>query len=363
MDHTKVRRSKGSSNVFAEWVRMMSLYLVDKHSEDGVVENQYSRCRLHAETRIRHGVTIVEVLVIIAVMSLLIALLLPAVQAARRTALSIQCKNNLYQIGRALHEFESQHGAFPDASYAKQLLPHLDQKALFERINADNVMHGILVVAHVPSCPKLSGAAVPVYACPEDSLQQGINGLALNYLLNKGTGYGGYDDGFMKSVAELKPKDISDGLSNTVAISEKLLSSRKKAFGEGLYHPTTDEALRNYASTDRFSSPSQRGEFLNACSTNVVWLKDHGPRPCTPQGNCLPHLLNLLMPPNSHSCMNGFHSFDWDPARYGALTATSLHSGGVHTLFADGSVRFVANNVHVPLWQAIGTRNGGEVAF
>ena len=331
--------------------------------EDGVVENRFIRQRPHKKTRSHRGVTIVEIIVIIAVISLLIALLLPAIQSARRAALSIQCKNNLYQIGRALHEFESQHGAFPDASYAKQLLPHLDQKALFERISADNVMHGILVVAHVPSCPKLSGAAVPVYACPEDSLQQGINGLALNYLLNKGTGYGGYNDGFKKTMGELKPSDISDGLSNTVAISEKLLSSRKDAFGDRLYQPTADERLRNYAHTDQYPNPSQRDEFLNACSTNVVWRDGGGLQPCTPQWNCLPHLLNLLMPPNSHSCMNGFESFDWDPGRYAALTATSLHSGGVHTLFADGSVRFVANNVHVPLWQAIGTRNGGEVAF
>jgi prepilin-type processing-associated H-X9-DG protein len=252
---------------------------------------------------------------------------------------------------------------FPDDSYSKQLLPHLDQKALFERITADNVMYMILIPANISRCPKLMGAAVPVYACPEDPLQQGINGLALNYLLNKGTGYGGYNDGFKKTMGELKPSDISDGLSNTVAISEKLLSSRKDAFGGNFYEPTADERLRNYAHTDQYPDPSQRNEFLNACSTNVVWRDGGGLQPCTPQGNCLPYLLNLLMPPNSHSCMNGFDSFDWDPGRYAALTATSLHSGGVHTLFADGSVRFVANNVHLPLWQAIGTRSGGEVAF
>ena len=327
------------------------------------MENKYCRSGPHEKTRSHRGVTIVEIIAIIAVISLLIALLLPAVQSARRTACSVQCKNNLYQIGRALHEFESQHGVFPDASYSKQLLPHLDQKALFERINADNVWYMNLIPANISRCPKLLGAAVPVYACPEDPLQQGINGLALNYLLNEGTGYGGYDNGFMKSVAGLKARDISDGLSNTVAISEKLLSSRKDAFGANFYDPTADERLRNYAHTDQYPNPSQKDEFLNACATNVVWLDGGGLKPCTPQGNCSSYLLNLLMPPNSHSCMNGFDSFDWDPGKYAALTATSLHSGGVNTLVADGSVRFVANNVHIPLWQAIGTRNGGEVGF
>ena len=334
-----------------------------KRSEDGTVNIWNTQQRRQRLVCIRHGVTIVEIIVIIAVISLLIALLLPAIQSARRTALSIQCKNNLYQIGRALHEFESQHGAYPDASYSKQLLPHLDQKALFERITTNNVFYVVLITANISRCPKLMGAAVPVYACPEDSLQKGINGLALSYLLNMGTGYGGYNDGFVKPVPGLKPRDISDGLSNTVAISEKLLSSRKDAFGGNFYEPNADERLRNFANTDQYPSPSQRDEFLNACSTNVVWLDGGGLQPCTPQGNCSPHLLNLLMPPNSHSCMNGFESFDWDPRKFAALTASSFHSGGVHTLFADGSVRFVANNVHVPLWQAIGTRNGGEVAF
>jgi len=315
--------------------------------------------------RANKGITVIELLVTFAVIALLIALLLPAVQSARRSANAVRCKNNLYQIGRAIHNFESDHRVFPGPTYARQLLPYLDQAALFARISADQIVHAVAVLEAVHTSRKLSGAGVPVYACPEDPLQQGINGLALNYLLNSGSGYGDFEDGFMKLSGELKAADITDGLSNTVAVAEKLLYSSKLGtpWSGSIIEPNPDQKLRNLANTDRFEHPSQRDAFLLACSTNAVWLENYGPRPCTPQGDCLPFLLNLLMPPNSHSCMNGFAANDWDPGKYAALTATSLHDGGVHILFADGSVRFVSSRIDTRLWQALGTRNGGEPAL
>ena len=305
----------------------------------------------------RGGITLLEVIVVLAVVGLLASLLLPAVQQARQSARGIECRNHLRQVGIAAHNHIDQHGRFPDDAFPVQLLPFLEQRALFDRVEKA-VRNYTVDPLGVPQIPLFAGAAIPTYQCPVDPLTSTVRGLVPNYLMNSGTGFAGSDDGMYTFVPTrrtvgVRPRDITDGLSQTVAFNERLIGIGHEGY-DRLDDP--DTRRRVMAHTDAMQAASQIDVFADTCRDHPVWVPTFPP-PCYLHFGCLPSV-NHIMTPNSNSCYNGVG--DNGNMEYAAVTATSLHRGGIHSLMADGAVRFVNENIDRAVWRAVGTRAGGE---
>lgn len=315
--------------------------------------------------------TLIELLVVIAIIAVLIALLLPAVQQAREAARRTQCKNNLKQLGLALHNYHGTYNCFPFAqetgnscpgnvnfnewSAISQLLPYFDQANLYNQINFSN---GISANS---SCAPDSTNQIPVFTelpalrCPTDPQRNtsGVGG-ATNYMVNKGSGLiwlgptgpnAGFPEqnGVMYYQSKISFADIIDGSSNTASFSERCLTDSNLAHvdpvADVFFSPaapmTQDEAVSICAAVDINSPASQFPLFMGA-----PWA--HGQ-------HCYLHSSG----PNTRSC--GFFV-----ALRAVMPPSSKHVGGVHLQMADGSVRFTSNSVDLTVWRAVGTRNGGE---
>lgn len=321
--------------------------------------------RTNRSVRKRCGFTLLELLVCVVVAAILMSLLLPAVQQVRTASRKMQCKNNMHQLGIAVHNHVDQNGTFPSASFAKELMPFLDQKALAERVGQIMIVHGTL--EQVASHEIYEGATMSIYACPADPLQGIVHGRVLSYYLNVGSGFGNQDDGFVGKDWPIRPANVTDGLSNTAAFSEKLIYPGHElgSIPNGIFLPTADQKRRRMATTDPFYGADQMNEFADRCQNNAVWFGAVAGHICTWfSGDCQGFHYNHIMPPNQNSCYNGLPPTDIDAEprnqTYAALTARSLHGSGANVLLGDGSVRFVSSSIDRHIWRALGTRKGRE---
>ncbi|ADG70042.1 protein of unknown function DUF1559 [Planctopirus limnophila DSM 3776] len=307
--------------------------------------------------RRRSGFTLIELLVVIAIIAVLIALLLPAVQQAREAARRTQCKNNLKQIGLALHNYHDVYQALPSGSivllnaagtaynghgwtWHASLLPFIDQAPMYNEVQGVNGM-GTEGGGVGDSKQDLVGKApLTVFWCPsQPDVTLGVqkNGYApSNYNANMGTliGNDGDDclsggrtfatmtqaggcmncDGIFFISSSIRFRDVTDGLSNTIFISEVVDSGgdadRLGGGGSDRKHGFSGGADSN--------PPTEMSEYLIAAEGND--------------------------PINS----------------YTEEAAGSYHTGGAHFLMGDGSVRFLSENMHMPTYQAISTRGKNE---
>ncbi|MDB5385306.1 MAG: putative major pilin subunit [Planctomycetaceae bacterium] len=289
--------------------------------------------------RLKRGFTLIELLVVIAIIAVLIALLLPAVQQAREAARRSQCKNNLKQLGVALHNYHDTMTILPFGSHGDQsghtwclyIMPYIDQANIYNQ--------WVFNCSYYGSNAAVRRNSVPVYTCPSDTPSQWWDSNPLyNYVVCLGTtnnahtsplnGVNWYPGAFdvvdSGSCGGNAPKtyrfrDINDGLSNTIFMGE-------------VRQGPVNQDIRGLA---------WYGPF-NGFTTNI------GPNSSSPDtmvGFCN-NQPTLGMP-----CVGGTT----------ALGARSKHVGGVHTVMGDGAVRFVSNNVNLPTWQAISSIQGGEV--
>lgn len=286
------------------------------------------------------GFTLIELLVVIAIIAVLIALLLPAVQQAREAARRSQCKNNLKQLGLALHNYESSYSMFPPAyigsmvvdteqeqhghGWGTMLLPFIDQAPLYNIVKPN----GINGVADDPGIWEVrggptqgEGTILPAFLCPscatvaskstgmDKSWQNGFG--TSHYACSQGPeipvdgdeqGLFGYRGGLPSAQ---KIRDCTDGTSNTLA------------FGEKCYFTIDDGDLKDWplwvgptGEDEQVTFKSESGDVMN---TNV----------------------------------------DDD-------SAFSPHEGGVHFTFADGSVRFLSENINTTVYFNLGARNDGN---
>ncbi|QDU58063.1 DUF1559 domain-containing protein [Aeoliella mucimassa] len=320
----------------------------------------------------RQAFTLVELLVVIAIIGILVALLLPAVQAARESARRSQCVNNLKQLGLALHNYESTNKVLPSLhnyfTPTATLLPYCEQSQLADLFDfTENP------TSSDPRVIQAAATVIPMFLCPSDSEpathQVEESGATYewagaNYGINGSSGvgtsqncdpFGSKTDGLCYVDSKLRMARVSDGLSNTLAFTESLRGPCDEAPSDttpdvqryvatlGLavdsLIPTADSAELN--GPDSAISAASAWNSMRFCN----WFK-------------MDRIPGTIMvgrfPPNSAIP-------DLGARRIRIQAARSNHPGGVNACFADGSVRFASDDTNYLVWQSYWTRAGGEV--
>ncbi len=334
-----------------------------------------------AHVRQCRGFTLIELLVVIAVIAVLVALLLPAVQQAREAARRTQCKNNLKQIGLAMQNYHDVAGVFPPGrivnwvsgqghcfgAYA-HLLPYFDQAPLFNQIN----------FAANPDDTAGPDAAIlnqelPMLLCPSDLYVIMQVGCAVhNYPMNTGTtlavsqrnATGMPITGIFYENSSVRLADITDGSSQTVCFSETVKSDPTGPTTWDGVSPTNGFVLTR--GNDNAGNGPPLINYPGDCSgAGLVLQQTRGSKWL--YGAPGHSMYNHIRGPNDRQidCRGGNpHSPGTIPlwqALSHNIAAHSRHTGGVQTLFCDAHVQFVSENINVTTWQALGSRNLGEV--
>jgi prepilin-type N-terminal cleavage/methylation domain-containing protein len=322
-------------------------------------------------TKKRLGFTLIELLVVIAIIAILIALLLPAVQQAREAARRTQCKNNLKQIGLALHNYEGTYGVLPHAMWADgvqpcsalqdngfgwmvSLLPMIEQSALFQRINPQGqpgIFNAAMIAQFYPGNTIIPGGntVLPAYLCPSSAMPQivpatwtvpGFSGSlpadkveAVGYATSSYKAAGGSnsgDFGMMHKACEgggVRFRDVTDGLSNTITVGESC-----------------------YASTDASGANRLLGTGATEFRDWPIWIGS---------GNQSDEAIRINgrfnSPINARTNFNKmFQAINDD-------NAFSYHVGGAQFVLGDGSVRFISENISNQTYDWLHDKRDGMV--
>lgn len=303
----------------------------------------------------RRAFTVTELMVSIAVIGLLASLIAPAVQSARESSRRALCMNNLKQFGLAMASEVEIHRAFPTAPTPVpgywRMLPHLGQSPLYESLISSRQ-------AVIPSFPK--NLTVSPFVCPDDGLHVLSVGNS-NYLFNNGTQFRWVipSNGFVKdSRVDTKPADIVDGLSNTAAMSERLVgvpAIRPPAPSEMEREPRRYFWFTTTRYNQRGEEQQARDECRNHRTTTEPQFAGVGMQ-LYAEGTAG---YNHFLTPNQAACYNGLEDLGIDNQSF-LIPPSSLHPNGVNVLFADGSVHFVSDGISDEIWQGLGTRDGSE---
>jgi len=329
-----IREFAGQSKVLPEWL----------------VGTGFAQCNgpLYetGENRMRRGFTLIELLVVNAIIAILVGLLLPAVQNAREAARRTQCRNNLKQIGLAMHNYHTSHNTFPPGyvsgaaypattngwSWCAMLLPSLDQGNLYDTINMR------LPVEDPANLPAATNS-IPVFLCPSDQIGAGTFQITdavgnvvipaaapMSYAATVGDDNSEADgmtgNGSFYRNSKTRIADIVDGTSMTVFAGD-----RDWGHSNGAWVGAPNNAQLR-------AGPLNPWQFATANSPVLI----------------LAHNNWINIRTDSDGGLDDF---------------SSLHPGGVQLLFADGSVRFIASittdgPLRLAFW-AMGTRAGREV--
>jgi prepilin-type N-terminal cleavage/methylation domain-containing protein len=327
--------------------------------------------------KFQRGFTLIELLVVIAIIAILIALLLPAVQQAREAARRTQCKNNLKQIGLALHNYESNYNMLPHALWANatsstldddgfgwlvSILPFVEQANLYQQINPQGAP-GVLGNAAVferyyPGQTLVPGGdtIIPAYSCPSSALPQivpatfsipgapagsqalaPVNPRAIGYAVGSYKAAGGSnsgDFGMMHKAREgggVRFRDVTDGLSNTILSGESTYVSSSVSSSA---RATTVQINGTHTARDW---PTWIGSFGGGQDETVRINGRFG------------------------SPINARVSFNRMALAVNDDNAFSYHVGGAQFVLGDGSVRFVSENVDTQTYDRLHDKRDGQV--
>jgi prepilin-type N-terminal cleavage/methylation domain-containing protein/prepilin-type processing-associated H-X9-DG protein len=346
------------------------------------------------------GFTLIELLVVIAIIAVLIAILLPAVQQAREAARRSTCKNNLKQLGLAMHNYHDVYGELAAAKRGPTdrgaewgglvaLLPYVEQTKLFEGLMAKwaanvptddfrpHINYTLLDGTRSPAF-----ITIPTYLCPSDPHNPGSNGglCGANYAWSTGDLPRAFNTTNPRGIASTnvafscKFRDVLDGTSNTLMISEIHRAGAQGELGSVAFKSnftTISDCLDTFDfSTNQYKNPLPTGWSLIKTLQNQgkIWL----------DGRAATATITTIFSPNKPSCNRGAN--DAGSNTSGVYTAGSKHRGGVNVVMVDGSVKFISDNIDsgpgtynlsafdstltglspYGVWGAMGTRDAGE---
>lgn len=327
------------------------------------------------------GFTLIELLVVIAIVAVLIALLLPAVQAAREAARRTQCKNNLKQIGLALHNYLDVHSVFPPSfcvgaatggtwSIHARILPYMEQASAFAIADLSQAYS-------VPpnSTNGITQLRIPSYICPDEIKAEARVGVPpaathfpTNYAFNGGTWHffsarATFADGVAPGDGAFCPnskfsgRDFLDGLSNTVGFSEvKAYTPNGGGVDPTILTPPTSLDLTSLVT----GTVSQTGhtEWVDGKIHETGFTTTFGPNAATiivAASGSTPAVIGDVISRKERNASGLLK------ATYAAVTARSYHSGLVNSLLMDGSVRSMSDNIDLNTWRNLSARADGNV--
>lgn len=283
----------------------------------------------HANTqrmpRSRSAITLIEVLIVMGILGVLAAVSIPAVMRAKETSRKIACGSQLKQIAIACESYTDVSTYFPSrfgGGWKRQLRPYLGV--------ADEQEF------------------VPLYGCPSDQQHAIGDHFHDSYAINDGFGIG-YRNGINANVTNpISLGEVIDGMSATAAFSERLsLPSHAPHVVEWKHFPhLTNRGLQrifvDHIDLDLYYDECQH----HAGETLLNWY--------------VASEYQHVMPPNHNSCQLFPSAENPAPRMHVVLTAASPHRGGTHTVFCDGHLDFISEDIDLHVWRAIGTRDGGE---
>jgi len=362
----------------------------------------------------KRGFTLIELLVVIAIIAVLIALLLPAVQQAREAARRSQCKNNLKQIGLAMHNYLEAYKYFPPGinhtqsptiafgysiAWGTHILPYIDQAPLYKKFNTSFLLTTTATGQTAPNTnPLLTTTILSAYRCPSDAgPEQADNGALATQATSNYAGMFGVGTvsacpvappatgtaaaaGYVSSNSwfagmfgvnsKIGDKDVKDGMSNVIFVGERRMgrncstwTSGMAAQGAATTAPGTTAYCTFWAGIE---DPTHLVEVLGTTSAAGITAATVGGSVKSPAGSWdAAFLYNNTLPnptaatPTTNTVKINVPKASTNPDDVSA-GFSSYHTGGAQFLLGDGTVRFISENVDQLTYERLSSRADGK---